>query len=98
MKRFWQGNSLIDFSNFQGGSDTLSLTDENILKGHIIDYNIKMSAIVMPETTTSYLPFYDKITDLMGGKAHVVHYENSIMDFFVNLNDAFANVLHSDAR
>ena len=52
----------------------------------------------MPETTTSYLPFYDKITDLMGGKAHVVHYENSIMDFFVNLNDAFANVLHSDAR
>ena len=28
----------------------------------------------MPETTTSYLPFYDKITDLMGGKAHVVHY------------------------
>ena len=89
---------LSDFSISQGGPDTLSLTDENILKGHIIDYNIKMSAIVMPETTTSYLPFYDKITDLMGGKAHVVHYENSIMDFFVNLNDAFANVLHSDAR
>ena len=65
----------------QGSSDTLSLTDENILRGHIIDYNIKMSAIVMPETTTSYLPFYDKITDLMGGKAHVVHNENNIMDF-----------------
>ena len=82
----------------QGSSDTLSLTDENILRGHIIDYNIKMSAIVMPETTTSYLPFYDKITNLMGGKAHVVHYENNIMDFFVHLNGAFANVLHSDAR
>ena len=66
------------------------------LRGHIIDYNIKMSAIVMPESTTSYLPFYDKITDLMGGKAHVVHYESNIMDFFVNLNDAFANVTSSE--
>merc|ERR1719273_1429824 len=33
----------------------------------------------------------------MGGKAHVVHHDNSLMDFFVDLNAAFADVLHSDA-
>ena len=83
----------------QGGSDTLSLTDENILKGHIIDYNIKLSAVVMPQlTSSSYLPFYDQVTSLMGGKTHVIHFENNIMDFYVQLNEAFANILHSDAR
>ena len=51
-----------------------------------MDYNIKLSAIVMPETTGSYLPFYDKIAGVMNGKAHVVHNDGNIMDFYVSLN------------
>jgi hypothetical protein len=81
----------------RGGPDTLSLTDENILRGHIMDYNIKLSTIVMPETTT-YLPFYDEASYLMGGKAYTVRHDSNIMDFYVRLNEAFADVLHSDAR
>ena len=82
----------------RGGSDTLSLTDENILRGHILDYNIKLSAILLPDSTNNYLAFYDQITHLMGGKSHVVHSDQNIMDFYVSFNGAFADVLHSDAR
>ena len=83
----------------RGGSDTLSLTDENILRGHILDYNIKLSAILLPDSgTNNYLAFYDQITHLMGGKSHVVHSDKNIMDFYVSFNEAFADVWHSDAR
>ncbi len=84
----------------QGSADTLSLTDENILRGHMLDFNIKLSALVMPKEATSgsYLSFYDTASDLMGGKAYVVRNDNSIMDFYVKLNEAFADVLRSDAR
>ena len=71
--------------------------DEGILRGHVMDYNIKLSAIAMPETTGAYLPFYDKISEVMNGKAHVVHNDGNIMDFYVSLNEAFADVLHSEA-
>ena len=83
----------------RGGSDTLSLTDENILRGHILDYNIKLSAILLPDSgTNNYLAFYDQITHLMGAKSHVVHSDKNIMDFYVSFNEAFADVWHSDAR
>lgn len=75
----------------QGGQDTLSLTDETILKGHILDYNIKISAIL---TSPKYLPFYDT----QGIDSHLVTYQNNIMDFYVELNEAFAHILASDAK
>ena len=64
-----------------------------------MDYNIKLSTIVMPEVTAtaSYLPFYDQISGAMNGRAHVVHHDGNIMDFYVSLNEAFADILHSEA-
>ena len=62
-----------------------------------MDYNIKLSAIVMPESASTYLPYYDQISQAMNGQAHVVHHDGNIMDFYVNLNEAFADVLHSEA-
>ena len=75
------------------------IPDEAILRGHIIDYNIKLSTIVMPEVTTkaSYLPFYDHISGAMNGRSHTVHHDGNIMDFYVSLNEAFADILHSEA-
>ena len=81
-----------------GSPDTLSITDENIIKGYILDYNIKLSSIVLPEDD-SHLPFYDVISNLMGGSAHVVkNSHNNIVDFYVRINEAFADILLSDAR
>ena len=64
-----------------------------------MDYNIKLSTIVMPEVTTkaSYLPFYDHISGAMNGRSHTVHHDGNIMDFYVSLNEAFADILHSEA-
>ena len=75
------------------------IPDEAILRGHIMDYNIKLSTIVMPEVTTkaSYLPFYDHISGAMNGRSHTVHHDGNIMDFYVSLNEAFADILHSEA-
>ena len=80
-----------------GSPDTLSITDENIIKGYILDYNIKLSSIVLPETD-GHLPFYDVISNLMGGSAHVVKNNNNIVDFYVRINEAFAAIQMSDAR
>ena len=80
-----------------GSPDTLSITDENIIKGYILDYNIKLSSIVLPETD-GHLPFYDTISNMMGGSAHVVKNNNNIVDFYVRINEAFAAIQLSDAR
>ena len=75
------------------------IPDEAILRGHIMDYNIKVSTILMPEATASAssLPFYDHISGAMNGRAHTVHHDGNIMDFYVSLNEAFADILHSEA-
>lgn len=76
----------------QGTQDTLSLTDETILKGHIMDYDIKLSAIL---TNPGYLSFYDSLAS----SSHLVTtFDKNIMDFYVDLNEAFANILTSDAK
>ena len=82
----------------QGSSDTLSLTDEEVIRGYVLDYNIKLSSILLPETGTSYLPFYDSVGTLMNGKTYIVKNNNHIIDFYVRLNEAFADILRSDAR
>jgi len=86
-----------------GSPDTVSLSDENIIKGYILDYNIKISSIVFPETDGGHLPFYDSISNMMGGSAHVVNNNNNnnnnnIVDFYVRINEAFAAIQLSDAR
>ncbi len=80
-----------------GSPDTLSITDENIIKGYILDYNIKLSSIVLPETDV-HLSFYDTVSNMMGGSAHVVKNNNNIVDFYVRINEAFAAIQLSDAR
>ena len=84
----------------RGSRDTLSSpSDEKIIRNYVADYNLKMSAIVIPESDTdSILGFYDDITQSMGGKTHVVRGDGGIMEFYVGLNDAFTEVLRSDAR
>ena len=83
----------------QGSADTLSLTDEAVIEGYVLDHNIKMSTILLPETgTNSYLPFYDSVSTLMNGKTYIVKNNNHIIDFYVRLNEAFADILRSDAR
>ena len=81
----------------QGSSDTLSLTDEKVIQGYVLDHNIKLSSILLPEKT-SYLPFYDSVSTLMNGKTYIVKNNNHIIDFYVRLNEAFADILRSDAR
>ena len=81
----------------QGSPDTLSTSDENVIKGYIIDYNIKLSSIVLPETD-SHLQFYDHVSNMMGGSAHMVKNNNNIVDFYVRINEAFAAIQLSDAR
>ena len=83
----------------QGSADTLSLTDEAVIEGYVLDHNIKMSTILLPETgTNSYLPFYDSVSTLMNGKTYIVKNNKHIIDFYVRLNEAFADILRSDAR
>ena len=82
----------------QGSSDTLSITDEAVVRGYVLDHNIKLSSILLPETGTSYLPFYDSVSTLMNGKTYIVKNNNHIIDFYVRLNEAFADILRSDAR
>ena len=81
----------------QGSSDTLSLTDENVIQDYVLDHNIKLSSILLPEKA-SYLPFYDTVSTLMNGKTYIVKNNNHIIDFYVRLNEAFADILRSDAR
>lgn len=81
----------------QGSPDTLSITDENVIKGYIMDYNIKLSSIIL-STGEGHLPFYDTISNLMGGSAYVVHNNDNIVDFYVGINLAFAAIQRSDSR
>ena len=81
----------------KGANDAISPQDEKILENYILDYNIKLSAIVLnPESGSS--SFFDKISQSMGGRTYVVNNEQSVMNFFVSVNEAFADVLRSDAR
>ena len=61
-----------------------------------------------PGKANTFSHFYDEITLLIGGQTHVVSHLSrgstsrstgaTMLDFFVNLNRAFADSLHSDAR
>ena len=63
--------------------------------------------LYFPGKANTFSHFYDEITQLIGGQTHVVSHLSTgstssssatMLDFFVNLNRAFADSLHSDAR
>lgn len=75
----------------QGSDDSLSVSDRNILKNYIQDFNLKVSSIILPQTKNQFLDFYTKHTETF-----VINNENNIMDFYVDLNEALADVVASD--
>ena len=86
----------------RGSRDTLtSATDEQIIRNYVLDYNLRISAILLPDGQESvrdpFLSFYDEIAQDMGGKTHVVN-ADKVMDFYMGVNAAFADILGSDAR
>ena len=82
-------------------SNTFSNANMDIIKDQIIQMNIKLNAIVMPKKKSlndnAQSSMYDEWTGLTGGRAYVIHNHNSPLDFFVRLNEAFADVLKKDA-
>ena len=87
----------------RGSRDTLtSPTDEQIIRNYVSDYNLRISAILLPEgeegLSDPFLSFYDDVAQDMGGKAHVVGPAVNVMDFYLGVNGAFADILSSDAR
>ena len=85
----------------QGSPDTLSLTDEKVVQNYIMDYNLKLSTILLPtqdQANQRFLSFYDNIGKLLNGNAYVVQNNGNIIDFYVKINEAFTSILRSDAR
>ena len=60
----------------QGAPDTLSLTDEKVVRGYVQESNLKLSTILLPDAHR-FLPFYDKV-----GPAFVVRNDNSMVNFY----------------
>ena len=79
----------------KGSHDSLSVSDENILKNYISDYNIKLSTIIIPSEPESSYPFYDSLQD--GNRNFVINNKDNIMDFYVDLNMALSDILSSDS-
>ncbi len=87
----------------RGSRDTLTTTtDEQIISNYVRDYNLRVSTVVLPESAEAasdpFLSFYDDISLSMGGSAYVVNGHDSVMDLYMGINSAFADILRSDAR
>ena len=74
---------------------------------HQSDQPINLYKLYFSGKANTFSHFYDEITQLIGGQTHVVSHLSTgstsstgatMLDFFVNLNRAFADSLHSDAR
>jgi hypothetical protein len=81
--------------------------EEKIIRNYVLDYNLKISAIVLPASqmekdethNQDFLSFYDDVAQSMGGRLYAVGGSGSnVMDFYTGINSAFADVLRSDAR
>lgn len=83
----------------RGSGETLSTNDEHILKNYILDYNIKLSSILLPSEDKNTLPIYDDLATAMGAKSHVIQMQDdqNIMDYYVSLTEAFTDILRSDS-
>ena len=56
----------------RGDNYTLSLTDEHLILEHVRKFQIKFSAILLPQGEQSALSFYDSVSQLSGGRTVVL--------------------------
>ena len=56
----------------RGDNYTLSLTDENLILEHVRKFQIKFSAILLPQGEQSALSFYDSVSQISGGRTVVL--------------------------
>jgi hypothetical protein len=87
--------------------------DLDLVRRLVVDNNIKLSVILIPDASSSpllsskpisasILAAYDSLTQSTGGKTYFLSSPTSggsgdSMDFFLSLNDALSDVLRSDA-
>ena len=77
----------------RGTSDTLSITDEQVLANYLRDYSLKLSVIIVPEDDAGvgeHLPFYDAVADSLS----VLRSGNpGALDLYTSAMDGFSSAL-----
>ena len=81
----------------RGSPDSLSITDERIVRNYVKDYSLKLSTIIVPQTPQGFLPFFDETSRLTGGRSYLIGNDQGPVNFYVGLNEAFGEILRSDA-
>lgn len=80
----------------RAGPDTLSITDQMIIKEYVEYYQIKISVMMIPAHNQQYLTFYDGIAGESGGRAHLIQQDTTLRKYWAML-EAFADICQTDS-
>ena len=79
----------------RAGPDTLSITDQMIIREYVEYYQIKISVMMVPAHNQHYLAFYDQIAGESGGRAHLVQQDTHLRKYWAML-EAFSDICQTD--
>lgn len=85
----------------RGDNNTLSLTDESLILEHARYYQVKFSAILVPESARPALAFYDSLSKASGGKTFVFSTTKNNMvgaEMYHGMTQAFEDMRRLDTN
>ena len=80
----------------RAGPDTLSITDQEIIREYVEYYQIKISVMMVPGHNQPFLSFYDQISGQAGGRAHLIHQDTPVKKYWAML-EALSDICHTEA-
>ncbi len=85
----------------RGTADTLSPTDEQIVKSYVDDYGLKLTTFLTrppgpPSASSTHLPFYSSASSSSSGRAYSISSSNGHVPFYASLSSALRRAILSD--
>ena len=81
----------------RGGQDSLSLTDEEVIRAVVESTGLRLSTVLLPSNSSGLpLPFYDEVAGLSGGSSVLVRPSTSPMASYVAVVEGLATLLGAD--
>jgi hypothetical protein len=78
----------------RGGQDSLSLTDEVVIRSLVASTGLRVSSVLLPSNSSGPpLPFYDEVATLSGGASLLVRPSPNPMASYVGVVQALGSVL-----
>jgi len=77
-----------------GGSDSLTVTEEQTISKYVQRYGLKVSIVLIP--TVNHLSFYDNVSQFSGGQSFLIRKSPYPMDTYVNILEAFLTIIQKD--